>query len=633
MTNSNNSEEQTVLQSSRFLASTLHEMRTPIQTIIGSLELLSTTPLNKEQLEYARQIQFSANVLLTLANDVLDFTKIRSAEFKLESIPYNVTQIVEQVTDLISVEAFNKGLEIVTDIFPSVPKEVNGDPTRVQQIILNLLKNAVKFTDTGYIHITVECQEEDSLLFRVIDSGIGIPEESRHKLFKDFYQVDASTTRKYGGTGLGLSICKSLVTAMKGNIGVSQNPTGGSIFWFTLPCKKNPEQFELISIPDFEIPDNTRILVVDDNFLARNSFEQKLRNLGLKSIDSVSSGELALEKMRTAAREKNPYTICFIDMIMPGIDGWHLAADINADKKINDSKLFLVVPEGQMGGEAKMKMLNWFNGYLYKPVKRQKLIEVLSAAFSEPETLEIVEQVENQAPVKEENPDSEIARGVKILVAEDHSVNRKLITTFLKKFGGEVYEAEDGKKAVEKTLANPALDIIFMDIQMPEMNGIDAAIEIRKSGYNGVIVACTANNDASDFEAYKKAGMNDIIAKPFKSADIKNILEKWNNAFSASLIPVEAVQKAEAPDIDIVWDESDFADTIENNFEMGCQLVNDFIPQTESLIKKIPDLLKQKNWYELRQIGHTIKGSAASISAITLSKYAGALNKAAHEDS
>src|SRR5574344_483314 len=269
--------------SSRFLASTLHEIRTPIQTIIGTIELLGDTSLDKEQTEYVRQIEFSANVLLQLANDILDFTKIRSQEFKLECIPYDVGSLTEQVIDLISIEAFNRGLEIITDIDYSIPQEVMGDPTRVQQIILNLVKNAVKFTSKGYVLVRLT-RKDNNMLFEIIDSGIGIAEDKQKMIFTDFYQVDASTTRKYGGTGLGLSICKNLVAVMNGKIGVKSNPHGGSIFWFTIPLEPAVTISEEKQQP-LVVPAKTRILIVDNNALAIQSLVRKLNGLGITSID------------------------------------------------------------------------------------------------------------------------------------------------------------------------------------------------------------------------------------------------------------------------------------------------------------------------------------------------------------
>ncbi len=627
----NSETNDTFYSTASFLANTLHEIRTPIQTITASLELLHSTPLDKEQLEYLHQIQVSADVLLALANDVLDFTKIRSKGFQLEIIPFDIRQLVEKVTDFVSIESFNKGLEIVTDIEPSVPRFTEGDPTRIHQILLNMVKNAVKFTEKGYIRICVEQPSEKNLLFKVEDSGIGIPDDAKSQLFKDFFQVDRSTTRKYGGTGLGLSICKSLVTAMKGEIGVTGNPAGGSIFWFTIPyvetvCAANDDGM------DSPVPPNTKILIVDDNFLARKSFERKLLDFGVSNVSTASNGDDALEMMALAAQADTPFTIVFIDMIMPKMDGWRLATLINADRQINNVKLYLTVPEGQMGQEAKMKMLNWFNGYLYKPVKRTKLKKLLATSFSESIELKEYEQINKKDSTKLQPPASTgelIALGVKILVAEDHPVNRKLTMSFLNRFGAEVFQAEDGQKAVEIAMEHPELDIIFMDIQMPRKNGIDATKELRSAGFGGVIVACSANNDTPSYELFQKSGMNDVLPKPFKSGDIKKVILKWKNAFSTSLHSPLTENVEHSPE-SVVWDEKDFEDTISQNHELGIQLIEDFEEQTAMLIKSVPASIEKKDFEELRRIGHTLKGSAATISAISISKHGERLNKAAH---
>ena len=611
---------------SRFLSSTVHEMRTPIQTIVGSLELLKLTSLDKEQMEYVHQMQVGADTLLALANDILDFSKIRSKNFRLEEIEFNLSEVVERVMDSISSEAFNKGLEVVSDIYPSVPKFVMGDPTRLQQILLNIVKNAAKFTEKGHIHTVVEMADDGSILFKVEDTGIGISKEARKKLFTDFYQADTSTTRKYGGTGLGLSICKALVDAMGGKIGVRQNPSGGSVFWFTVPCVASKKSEDILDkFKRLRFAEDTRILLVDDNYLARKSFEGKLKFFGLTNIALAQSGPDALEMMRAAAAQDNPYSIVFIDMLMPKMDGWRLASEINSDKKINNARLFLIVPEGQMRQDAKMRMLNWFNGYIYKPVKIQKLRELLTLAFSAPIDLSV-----DEAAIKVS--DEKIAQGVFVLVAEDHPVNRKLIVAFLKKMGAKILEAEDGKTAVALAKKNPKLDIVFMDIQMPEMNGLDAAKALRQNGYNGAIVACTANHTDEDFKTYSAAGMNDILGKPYKTEDLKNIIEKWKSSFAESLKSGQRELSESMDDKNLVWDANDFDDTISGDVELGDQLIFDFADQSGKLIEKIPALIKGNDWKGLRQIGHTLRGSAATISARSISFHGEALNKAAHEE-
>lgn len=606
---------------SRFLANTLHEIRTPIQTIIGTIELIQETSLDKEQTEYIRQIQFSAEVLLDLANNILDFSKLRSNEFKLETIPFDIAMVTEQVVNLVSIESFNKGVEIVTDIDESVPSLVMGDTVRVQQIMLNIVKNAVKFTNNGYIHIELSYQS-GTICFRVTDSGIGISEEKKKKLFTDYFQADISTYRQFGGTGLGLSICKSLVRTMKGTIGVRANPYGGSIFTVLIPLPAAVEGLEdknKIKISD--IPENTRILIVENNELAKRSLERRLRMLGIKEIESASSSDEAMSQLEFARRIHHPFTIAFINMMIPSIDGWHLASNIKSSRGGEKIKLYLLSPEGQMRGEAKMKLLDWFDGYLYKPVKKDKLVEILETAFGircadENEMQRLRDEIINKR-----EQDSSIARGLKILVAEDHSVNRKLMEAFLKNFGAEVYLAEDGEQAVAQIDEVPDIPLIFMDIFMPNKSGVEATEELREKGYNGIIVACTANNDSNDFADYMKIGINDILVKPFKRAAIKATLEKWNTAlqipFMTEIKNIDML--APVPDDstkDEIWNHREFLSSVDGDKSFARGLITDFITQTEKLIESIDqNLFNSLNSAAIHQDAHTIKGSAASVYA------------------
>ncbi|HAH60898.1 MAG TPA: hybrid sensor histidine kinase/response regulator [Treponema sp.] len=615
-----------------FLANTVHEIRTPVQTITGTLELLSDTKLNNEQQEYVRQIQFSTNVLLALVNDILDFTKIKSQEFTLESIPYDVATVTERVVDFVSVEAFSKGLELVTDVDYTLPQLVMGDPTRVQQILLNIIKNAVKFTKTGYVHLELSRADDDTMLFEITDTGIGIPEDKRKMLFTDFYQADASISRRYGGTGLGLAICKGLVTAMHGQIGVKSNPCGGSIFWFTLPLAASPNPPAENNI--VHIPRDTRILVVDDNMLAMKSMERKLESLGFTDIQHADNAEDGKLVMKYAAKLGRPVNIVFVDMGMPKVDGWHFAWEIKEDPEINDSKLYLLVPEGQMGAEAKMKLINLFNGYLYKPVKRQFLLSLLQESYDTPLDLETVDSGKNDEKPAAENrdeDDSEVARGLCILVAEDHPLNRKLLATFLKAYGAAVFEAEDGQEAVDCISKNPGIDIIFMDIQMPVMNGTDAAKQIRLHNYSGIIIACTANNDENDFEQYRKIGMNDILVKPFKRTGVRAVLEKWKTVIELPGAKEIAILDSRTASINDSWDQKDFEDTVSGNTVLGCQLIDDYRSQTAALVYHAEQAVRCRDFEELRRIGHTLRGSSAAISANALAKYGALINGQARQ--
>ena len=616
------------MENSNFIANTVHEIRTPVQTIIGTLELLSDTNLNTEQTEYVRQIKFGSDVLLTLVNDILDFSKIHSNNFSLENIPYDVVSLTEQTAYLESIEAFNKNIELVTDIDYSIPPLVMGDPTRVKQILLNIIKNAIKFTSTGYIHVELSNKNKDKLLFQITDTGIGIPTEKIDKIFSSYYQADTSTSRKYGGTGLGLAICKALIAAMNGEIGVKPNPYGGSIFWFTIPLvpAENPEvkEFEL------PVPATTHILIVDDSMLSIRSLQNKLNTLGLQYIDFVTNSHEAILSMQYAAKLGNPFDIVFIDMKMPIIDGWHLASEIKNDKLISKAKLYMLVPEGQMGKESKMKLLNWFTGYLYKPVKLEKLDQLLLETNGTMPSTSLLEILQESTPTTtEQSTTSKIASGIKILVAEDHPVNRRLLVTFLKQYGATVFEAENGQIALDCINANKDIKIIFMDIQMPIMSGIEATIELKKQNYTGIIIACTANNNSKAFNEYTKIGINDILVKPFKRDNVKSMIDKWKSVINLpESIEVE-IANLDTKLIKIqtsIWDSQDFEDTIGHDKDLGTQILFDYILQTRQLIQKSETFIKNQDFTELRRLGHTLKGSSAAISANTLASIAEKIN-------
>ena len=528
---------------SRYLANTLHEIRTPVQTIIGAAELMQETILDKEQKEYVRQILFSAEGLLELANNILDFAKTKQSDFKIENIPFDIAYVAEHVVDSESVKAFNRGVELILDITPTVPAMVTGDSMRVRQIMLNLISNAVKFTKEGYVHVTLDYSRADGVIFIVEDTGIGISEEMQKKLFTDYFQADISTYRLFGGTGLGLSISKNLVTIMGGRIWVKSKPGKGSVFSFTLPLPVAIEKAQKIRFT--RNIEECKILIVDDNRLSAESFRKKLEYLGFTQIDVCTNAGDAVSTLVEAEVAGKPFKMAFIDMVMKGgIDGWHVGFDIRQLGSITAS-LYLLVPEGQMHEDAKMKLLDLFKGYLYKPIKRNMLSALLSEEFYDIEQEDStkvggrkieIEELEALSPEEEKvgmegagisAKKENVAEELKILIAEDHPMNRKLLETFLKKLGADVYLAENGVEAVETIRQNPEINMVFMDIFMPEKDGIETTKELRSMQYTGIVIACTANNDTNDFEDYRRNGINDIIVKPFKSDTLKSMIEKW----------------------------------------------------------------------------------------------------------
>lgn len=613
-----------------FIANAVHEIRTPVQTVIGTLDLLSDTRLNKEQIEYVRQIRYGADVLLALVNDILDFSKLKSHKLLIENIPYNVKTLTENVAHLIGIEAYNKEIEVVTDIdYSNIPDTVSGDPTRIQQILLNLLKNAVKFTNCGYIHLELTRQNED-LLFQVTDSGIGVSEDKMNSLFKSYYQGDSSFTRKYGGSGLGLAICKLLVKKMNGSIGVKKNPYGGSIFWFTVPLKTEISENSLTPaayVPP--VPATTKILIVDDSNLVRKSLAHQLNSIGLQNIQTSSNGEDAFLKMQYAEQLGNPFEIVFIDMIMPVVEGWHLASKIKNSPLLEKTKLYMLVPEGQMGREAKMKLLDWFAGYLYKPIRREKLDALLIDTNGEIPSAKMLDVIEENKNLDKKN---ELIKGIKILVAEDHPVNREILVQFLKKFGATIFQAENGMQALNLISKNPEIQMIFMDIQMPVLNGTEATRILRQKKYTGIIIACTANNDSSTFEKYKDIGINDILVKPFKREKVLELLDKWNIIIGLSkATEIFTTEQKKTIANDELWDIQDFEDTIGSDWDLGNQIILDYIDQTGEFLISGKKFIETRNFGELHRVSHTLKGSSAAISANKLANIAAKMNQAAIE--
>lgn len=613
-----------------FIANAVHEIRTPVQTVIGTLDLLSDTRLNKEQIEYVRQIRYGADVLLALVNDILDFSKLKSHKLLIENIPYNVKTLTENVAHIIGIEAYNKEIEVVTDIdYSNIPDTVSGDPTRIQQILLNLLKNAVKFTNCGYIHLELTRQNED-LLFQVTDSGIGVSEDKMDSLFKSYYQGDSSFTRKYGGSGLGLAICKLLVKKMNGSIGVKKNPYGGSIFWFTVPLKTEISENSLIPasyVPP--VPATTKILIVDDSNLVRKSLAHQLNSIGLQNIQISSNGEEAFLKMQYAEQLGNPFEIVFIDMIMPVVEGWHLASKIKNSPLLEKTKLYMLVPEGQMGREAKMKLLDWFAGYLYKPIRREKLDALLIDTNGEIPSAKMLDVIEENKNLDKKN---ELIKGIKILVAEDHPVNREILVQFLKKFGATIFQAENGMQALNLISKNPEIQMIFMDIQMPVLNGTEATRILRQKKYTGIIIACTANNDSSTFEKYKDNGINDILVKPFKREKVLELLDKWNIIIGLSkATEIFTTEQKKTIANDELWDIQDFEDTIGSDWDLGNQIILDYIDQTGEFLISGKKFIETRNFGELHRVSHTLKGSSAAISANKLANIAAKMNQAAIE--
>ena len=334
--------------------------------------------------------------------------------------------------------------------------------------------------------------------------------------------------------------------------------------------------------------------------------------------------------MKYAEQLGNPFDMVFIDMIMPVVEGWHLASEIKNDPKLKKTKLYMLVPEGQMGRDAKMKLLDWFEGYLYKPIRREKLDSLLIETNGDIPAISLWEKLQGkEKETEQDEKEAALAKGIKVLIAEDHPANRRILVKFLEKFGATIIQAVNGKEAVDAIEKTPDIQLVFMDIQMPVLSGTEATKQLRALEYHGIIIACTANNDPVSFDQYKDIGINDILTKPFKRANVKEALEKWKaiiNLPAATNIPVLSQHKPIANDE--IWDIMDFEDTIGNDWDLGNQIIYDYIDQTRQFIISCKDLLENKDFEELHRIAHTLKGSSAAISANKLANISASLSQA-----
>ena len=495
----------------------------------------------------------------------------------------------------------------------------------------------MKFTTEGEIECRIglaeETQEDVILVFRVRDTGIGIPKEKMNRLFKEFSQIDSSTTRKYGGTGLGLTISRNLTRLMGGEIGVESTPGVGSTFWFTARFRK---QDKLSPYVEFrEKYADERVLIVDDNPTAREVFSLYLSELGC-SVLECSDGREALELLSREAETAEPITSCFIDQIMPGMDGWYLASEIHSikDRTENENlaalKIYLVSPSGRSADEAKMKLLNWFTGYLHKPLRKDQLFSVFAGMRKQ----STEEEPADLLPIEE----GETGRSLTVLVAEDHEVNQQLFKSILENLGCSVVLAANGIEAVEHT-KNSKPDIIFMDCQMPEMNGYEASSEIRKLGYQVPIIAVTASAIKGEKEKCFASGMTDFLTKPFKKKDIQPMLVKWrykNHEGAArpvnlqtdseieELLPLEDADAEDIKDInaDAIFNFRDAVDTFMGNEEAVRRIIPDFISKVEGQIPKIKSCLDSGDMEGARELSHSIKGSSLNLSMFRLGEAA-----------
>ncbi len=638
---------------SEFLATMSHEIRTPMNGILGMTELILGARPTEQVENYAKTVINSGETLLRIIDDILDFSKIEAGKLKIEALPVDLLEIADDVAALYSVKARDKAIELVVHYKPGTEQFVIIDPVRIRQILGNLISNAIKFTDKGYVELVIEGVEDPltpenhtKIKFSVKDTGIGMDDDAKSIIFEKFLQADNSTTRKYGGTGLGLSICQSLVEMMNGNIDVQTNVNEGSTFSFELTVEINKN--EIVTQAARPILKNIRVLVVDDLPTICDLVQEQLMMAGMR-CDTAPSGEIALQMMHRAYHENDPYKIAVLDYLMPEINGEMLACSINDHVYLRDTCLIMLTAAGNPVADDKF-VKKGFSAYIAKPIKNQAFVDVISIIwdqYSAGNKNKLI-RVNVRNYLKGEKDEERLSlSNLNILVAEDNLVNQVFIKEILEDMEAHCTIVSNGQEAIN-AVAEGGYDLIIMDCLMPVMDGYEATRHICHMKANGEtrmympIIALTANAMDGDRQKCLDAGMDDYAAKPLRKQELMGILKKWGLGKEVSMEEKKDLNEtkisdeiksnnAEIPKKNSLLDKEAMENARSILKDKYPEMVDIFIKNSWERLEEIDKSFESTETEILKRAAHTLKSTSRQMGAMRLGHLAERLEKCAKE--